>query len=162
MVVQLPFPSASCLGPTNPHRRPPTCRHTWLVSSNTYLRGTLTSSELLVELRASDSQLCRLYPVGPNVFVLFYLVSKVAPLAHTGTHTHSPVVIESSCPLGHIPGSTCQSHYLPPCPRRTLWHTSEQLGQIIGNLAWPCPIIMTANYWRCSERSPSAQWRQRR
>lgn len=68
----------------------------------------------------------------------------------THTPTHPPVVIKSPPPQGHIPGSTCQSHYLPPCPRRTLWHISEQLGQIIGNPPWPCPIILTTNYEQCS------------
>jgi len=62
------------------------------------------------------------------------------------TNTHTPVVIKNLCHQEHILGSTCQSYYLPPSPRPTLWHTSEQLGQIIGNLPWPCPIIKTTNY----------------
>lgn len=83
-----------------------------------------------------------------NWFHLGFLLTQ-----HTLTHT--PVVIKSSCHQEHIPGRTCQSHYLPPSPRRTLWHTSEQLGQIIGNLPWPCPIIKTTNYWPCSALSLS-------
>lgn len=88
-----------------------------------------------------------------NYFNCLWSVGEYQGFLLSRVNVRTPsVVIKSLRHWERLPGSTCQSHYLPPCPARTLWHTFEQLGQIIGNLPRPSPLsrpLITSGV-RCS------------